>query len=42
MLQWAQVMVETKLMERYLEMLVNIIKFNAAHLDNEIIVGIVQ
>ncbi|XP_055383497.1 tuberin [Condylostylus longicornis] len=41
MLQWAPLMIG-ELMEPYLEVLENIVKFNAAHLDNEIIVGIVN
>uniref|UniRef100_A0A1B0B1R4 Rap-GAP domain-containing protein n=1 Tax=Glossina palpalis gambiensis TaxID=67801 RepID=A0A1B0B1R4_9MUSC len=42
MLMWLPAILEANLLRPYLDMLVNLIKFNAAHLDNDIIVGIVQ
>lgn len=42
MLQWIVPIVEAKITESYLEILVNIIKFNAAHLDKSVVVGIIQ
>ncbi|XP_055905756.1 tuberin [Eupeodes corollae] len=42
MLQWLPQIANGLLLCQYLDMLVNLIKFNAAHLDNEIVVGIVQ
>ncbi|XP_046808220.1 tuberin-like [Lucilia cuprina] len=41
MLQWLGAIHQANLLVPYLNMLVNLIKFNAAHLDNEIIIGIV-
>ena len=42
MLMWLPAIHQANLLRHYLDMLVNLIKFNAAHLDNEIIIGIVQ
>lgn len=42
MLDWIPLIVEKGLINQYLEILVNIIKFNASNLNKEIIVGIVQ
>lgn len=42
MLDWEPSIVDAGLTEPYLEMLINIIKFNVAHLDNEIVVDIVR
>lgn len=41
MLQWVTSIVEAKLTEYYLEIIVNLIKFNTAHV-NDVLVGIVQ
>ncbi|XP_059218491.1 tuberin [Stomoxys calcitrans] len=42
MLMWLPAIHQANLLRPYLEMLGNLIKFNAAHLDNDIIIGIVQ
>ncbi|XP_073839436.1 TSC complex subunit tuberin [Musca autumnalis] len=42
MLLWLPAIHQANLLRPYLEMLGNLIKFNAAHLDNDIIIGIVQ
>lgn len=42
MLLWIPAITEANLLCPYLDMLVNLIKFNAAHLDKDILVGIVQ
>ncbi|XP_037940239.1 tuberin [Teleopsis dalmanni] len=42
MLHWIPAITDANLLRPYLEMLVNLIKFNAAHLDNDIVIGIVQ
>lgn len=42
MLQWIAPIVEAGITESYLEILVNIIKFNAAYLEKPVVVGIVQ
>lgn len=42
MLQWMPAIVEAKVTETFLEMLVNIIKFNTAHLEKVVLVGIIQ
>lgn len=42
MVQWIQVVVDEGVTESYLEVLVNMIKYNAAHLENNDLVGIVQ
>ncbi|KAH8305598.1 hypothetical protein KR059_003548 [Drosophila kikkawai] len=42
MLLWIPAITEANLLSPYLDMLVNLIKFNAAHLDKDILVGIVQ
>lgn len=42
MVQWIQVVVDEGVTEPYLEVLVNMIKCNAAHLENNDLVGIVQ
>ncbi|XP_017134841.1 tuberin [Drosophila miranda] len=42
MLLWIPAITEDNLLCPYLDMLVNLIKFNAAHLDKDILVGIVQ
>lgn len=42
MVQWIQVIVDEGVTESYLEVLVNMIKYNAAHLENNDLVGIVQ
>lgn len=42
MLDWVPQIVEMKLTDPYLEILVNIIKYNATYLDKEVVVGIVQ
>lgn len=42
MLHWIPAIVNAGLTEPYLEIVVNMIKFNAAHLDKVIIVGIVE
>ncbi|XP_030373019.1 tuberin [Scaptodrosophila lebanonensis] len=42
MLLWIPAIIDAELLCPYLDMLVNLIKFNAAHLDKEILVGIVQ
>ncbi len=42
MVQWIQVIVDESVTESYLEVLVNMIKYNAAHLENSDLVGIVQ
>lgn len=42
MVQWIQVVVDRGETESYLEVLVNMIKYNAAHLENNDLVGIVQ
>lgn len=42
MLQWIPAIVEAGITESFLEMLVNVIKFNAAHLEKFVVVGIIQ
>lgn len=42
MLLWIPAITDANLLCPYLDMLVNLIKFNAAHLDKDILVGIVQ
>ncbi|KAH8315273.1 hypothetical protein KR074_002701 [Drosophila pseudoananassae] len=42
MLLWIPAIKEANLLSPYLDILVNLIKFNAAHLDKDILVGIVQ
>ncbi|KAH8270153.1 hypothetical protein KR018_004871, partial [Drosophila ironensis] len=42
MLLWITAIKEANLLSPYLNILVNLIKFNAAHLDKDILVGIVQ
>lgn len=42
MLSWLPAIQEANLLRPFLDMLVNLIKFNAAHLDNDVVVGIVQ
>ncbi|KAH8378989.1 hypothetical protein KR009_002539, partial [Drosophila setifemur] len=42
MLLWIPAIKKANLLSPYLDILVNLIKFNAAHLDKEILVGIVQ
>ncbi|XP_059607432.1 tuberin [Phlebotomus argentipes] len=42
MVQWCQAIMDARLMETYLDILINIIKYNAAYLDNEVTVGIVK
>nr|AAD48498.1 gigas protein [Drosophila melanogaster] len=42
MLLWIPAITEANLLTPYLDILVNLIKFNAAHLDKDILVGIVQ
>ncbi|KAL7732975.1 hypothetical protein ACLKA6_002785 [Drosophila palustris] len=42
MLLWIPAITDASLLCPYLDMLVNLIKFNAAHLDKDILVGIVQ
>lgn len=42
MLKWMDRMIDAKLTAQYLELVVNIIKFNTAYMDRDIIVGIVQ
>ncbi|XP_055707088.1 tuberin isoform X2 [Phlebotomus papatasi] len=42
MVQWCQAIVDAQLMETYLDILINMIKYNAAYLDNEVTVGIVK
>ncbi|XP_068142782.1 tuberin [Drosophila tropicalis] len=42
MLMWIPAITDADLLCPYLDMLVNLIKFNAAHLDKDILVGIVQ
>lgn len=42
LLKWLDQILSTNLTAQYLELTVNVIKFNAAYIDREIIVGIVQ
>lgn len=42
MLQWIAQIVEAGITDSYLEVLVNIIKFNAAYLEKQVVVGIIQ
>lgn len=42
MLQWINAIVEARLTVPFLEMLINIIRYNTAYLDKEIIVGILE
>lgn len=42
MLQWIPAIVEAGITESFLEMLVNVIKFNAAYLEKHVVVGIIQ
>ncbi|XP_055692341.1 tuberin isoform X2 [Lutzomyia longipalpis] len=42
MVQWCQAILDAQLMETYLEILINIIKYNAAYLDKEVTIGIVR
>ncbi|XP_017841753.2 tuberin [Drosophila busckii] len=42
MLLWIPAISDADLLSPYLDMLVNLIKFNAAHLDKDVLVGIVQ
>jgi tuberous sclerosis 2 len=42
LLKWLDQILSTTLTAQYLELTVNVIKFNAAYIDREIIVGIVQ
>lgn len=42
MLDWIPEIVAARLTEAYLEILVNIVKFNVSYLDKEILIGIVQ
>lgn len=42
LLMWIPAIVQAGITEPFLEIVVNVIKFNAAHLDKSIVVGIVQ
>lgn len=42
MLLWIPAITDADLLCPYLQMMINLIKFNAAHLDKDILVGIVQ
>ena len=42
MLDWIPVIADANLLRPYLNMLINLIKFKAANLDNDIVVGFVQ
>lgn len=42
LLLWIPAIVHAGITEQFLEIVVNVIKFNAAHLDKNIIVGIVK
>lgn len=42
MLQWAQTITDTALLRIYLEILANLIQYNAAYLDRNVVIGIVK
>lgn len=42
MLHWIPAITDADLLCPYLQMMINLIKFNAAHLDKDVLVGIVQ
>lgn len=42
MLEWVSPIVEAKLTRGFLEMLINMIRYNTAYLDKEIIIGILK
>lgn len=42
MLLWIPAIADANLLCPFLDMMINLIKFNAAHLDKDILVGIVQ
>ncbi|XP_017861847.1 PREDICTED: tuberin [Drosophila arizonae] len=42
MLHWIPAITDADLLRPYLQMMINLIKFNAAHLDKDVLVGIVQ